>query len=257
MRGLAARALLALTGRAAGGVIACSEAVAAQFAPAADRVEIVYPPIGDQSGGDGSRLRERLGIPADAPLVAAVGALTEGRGQDLLVAAMPAIGARHPGARLLVVGEAFARPQDLAFRDRLSSQIVDLGLTDAVLMAGRVEEIADVYVAADVIVNPVRASESFGRVAFEAATAGTPAVVTRVGANEELLEHGTSTLAVPPEDPGAIADAVDRLLADRELGAALATGARRIVAEQLRPERSLAGFRRAVEATLERSPGGT
>ena len=253
VRGLAARALLALTGRAAGGVIACSEAVGAQFAPAADRVEIVYPPIGDQSGGDGSRLRGRLGIPADAPLVAAVGALTEGRGQDLLVAAMPTIGARHPGARLLVVGEAFARPQDLAFQDRLSSQIVALGLTDAVLMAGRVEEIADVYVAADVIVNPVRASESFGRVAFEAATVGTPAVVTRVGANEELLEHETSALTVAPEDPGAIAEAVDRLLADRDLGAALATGARRIVAERLRPERSLAGFRRAVEATLARA----
>jgi GT2 family glycosyltransferase/glycosyltransferase involved in cell wall biosynthesis len=250
VRGLAARALLALTGRAAGGIIACSAAVAAQFSTVADRVEIVYPPIDDQSGGDGNRLRAQHGIPADAPLVAAVGALTEGRGQDLLVAAMPIIRARHPGARLLVVGEAYPRPQDLAFRDRLNAQITALELPGAVIMAGRVEEIADVYVAADVIVNPVRASESFGRVAFEAATAGTPAIVTRVGANEELLEHEASALTVPPEDPGAIAAAVDRLLADRELGAALAAAAREIAAEHLRPELSLAGFRRAVEATV-------
>jgi GT2 family glycosyltransferase len=257
-RGIAARALFALTARAASRVIACSAAVAAQFEPDGTQVDVVYPPIADQSAGDGTGLRERHGIAADAPLIAAVGALTEGRGQDLLVAAMPALLARHPAARCLIVGEAFPRPQDLAYGDRLGSQIAALGLSDAVVLAGRVKEIADVYVAADAIVNPVRASESFGRVAFEAATAGTPAVVTRVGANEELLEGGASALTVPPEDPAAIADAVDRLLSDPALGAALAAGAREIVDEHLRPEQSLAAFRRAVAASLADagSPGG-
>jgi GT2 family glycosyltransferase/glycosyltransferase involved in cell wall biosynthesis len=248
-RGLAARALLALTGRWANGVIACSAAAARQFGGSV-AVELVYPPISDQSAGDGNGLRERYGIPAEAPLVLAVGALTEGRGQDLLVAAMPRIRERHPDAHCLIVGAPHPRPADAAYAERVRSQIAALDLAGPVLVAPDVERIADAYVAADVIVNPVRASESFGRVAFEAATAGTPAVVTRVGANEELLEDGSSALTVPPETPEAIAAAVARLLGDPELGTRLAAGARAIVAEHLRPEQSLARFRRAVERAV-------
>ena len=248
-RSLAARALLGLTGRMANRIIACSSAVAAQFGSAAS-IDLVYPPIADQSTGDGTRLRAAHGIALDAPLIAAIGALTEGRGQDLLVAAMPEILARHPDARCLIVGEPFPRQQDIEYRNRLASQIANLGLGDAVVLAGRLEAIADAYAAADVIVNPVRVSESFGRVVFEAATAGAPAVVTRVGANEELLEDGASALTVAPNDPAAIAAAVDRLLAEPELGAVLAAGAREIVDERLGPERSLAGFQRTVEAIV-------
>ncbi len=112
---------------------------------------------------------------------------------------------------------------------------------------------ADVYAAADLIVNPARAAESFGRVAFEAATARTPSIVTRVGASEELLRDGVSVLSVAPEDSGAIAGAAGRLLSEPGLGGMLAAGAAEVAAERLRPEQGLAGFQRAVEATLARA----
>ena len=103
---------------------------------------------------------------------------------------------------------------------------------------------------ADVVVNPARFNEPFGRVPFEAGIAGTAAVVTRVGAIPELLRNGESALIVEPEDPTGLAQAVIRMLIDAELRQRLAAGAARVATERLTPQQSLAGFQRAVRAAL-------
>ena len=251
LRRFASRLVAGLTARLADGIIACSAMVAAQFRSSRGPVEMVYPPVGARySGGAGRALREAHGIPIDAAVIASVGNVTEGRGQDVLVRAMPAILEQLPKARCVIAGDPFPRPQDLAFRDRLLRLIEELDLADAIVVTGHVEEIADVYAAADVVVNPARFNEPFGRVPFEAAIAGRPAVVTRVGAVPELLTDGASALIVPPEDPAALAEGVVRLIDDPELGAELVAGARQVVEERLTPAHSLAGFRHAIEGVL-------
>ncbi len=252
IRAIAGRGLAALTGRLADGIVACSEAVAMQFAGSAPSVlEVVYPPISDGYGaGDGPGFRARHGIAADAPLLATAGYLTEGRGQDTLIRAMPAVLAAAPRSRLVIAGEPFPRPQDHAYRRYLVDLIAQLELQDAVVLCGFVDRIVDVYAAAAVVVNPARVNEAFGRVPFEAAIAGCPAVATRVGAVPEVLRDGDSALLVAPDQPAELAAAVLRLLGDERLAADLVAGARRVVADRLTPARSLTGFRRAVEATL-------
>ena len=130
---------------------------------------------------------------------------------------MPAVLEAFPDARLLIAGDPFPRPQDIAYRQYLVGLIAQLKLQRAVILAGYVDEIADVYAASDLVVNPARVNEAFGRVAFEAAVAGRPAVVTRVGAVPELLRDDESALIVAPEDSAAIAAAALRLLDDAEL----------------------------------------
>jgi glycosyltransferase involved in cell wall biosynthesis len=254
VRAFAGRRLATLTGRLADGIMACSQAVASQFAGTPDtEIEVVYPPVSDRyASGDGEGFRSRHAIPADAPCVAAVGYLTEGRGQDLLIRAMPAVRAAFPQARLVIAGESFPRPQDRSYRQYLVGLISQLKLQDAVTLPGHVDQVADVYAAADLVVNPVRVNEAFGRVPFEAAVAGRPAVVTRVGAVPELLRDGESAVIVPPDDAAAIAAGVITLLNDEQLAARLVAGAREVVAERLTPERSLAGFRSVLERTLGR-----
>jgi GT2 family glycosyltransferase/glycosyltransferase involved in cell wall biosynthesis len=253
LRKLANRALAVMTARLSDGIIACSLTVAGQFVQSTARIETVYPPVGGRyATGDGEALREQLGIAADAPVVASIGNLTEGRGQDVLVRAMPEILRREPLARCVIAGDPFPRPQDVAYRERLIELIAELGLEDSVIVAGHVENVGDVYAAADVVVNPARFNEPFGRVPFEAAVAGKPAVVTRVGAIPELLRDERSALIVEPDEPYALALAVVRLLSDPELSARLVDGARAIVANRLTPAHSLAGFRRAVEAAVGR-----
>ncbi len=256
LRTLANRALAVLTARLSDGIIACSLTVAGQFVQSAARIETVYPPIGKRyASGDGAQLRAQLGIDAGAPLVASVGNLTEGRGQDILVRAMPEILKRLPQAHCVIAGDPFPRPQDVAYRQRLIDLITELGLEDSVTVAGHVEDVGGVYAAADVIVNPARFNEPFGRVPFEAAVAGTPAVVTRVGAIPELLRDERSALIVEPDEPYTLALAVVRVLSDSDLAGRLVAGAGAIVDNRLTPAHSLAGFRRAVEAAVGRPVG--
>jgi N-acetylglucosaminyl-diphospho-decaprenol L-rhamnosyltransferase len=246
----ARRALRSLTGRLADGIATGSETVARQF----DRyrrpyVEAVYPPVGPQyADGDGPGFRRAHGIPAGAPLVVSAGSISSGRGQDVLVRAVAIARDTVPELRCLIAGAPFDRPQDLAFAERLAT---DAAANDVILL-GQVDDIPGLLAAADVVVNPARFAEPFGRVPFEAAAAGTPAVVTRVGAADELYADGDRALVVPPEDPEPMAAAILRVLREPELGKRLVAGAREFAAERLSPRASVAGWQRVVRAALGR-----
>lgn len=78
---------------------------------------------------------------------------------------------------------------------------------------------------ADVFVMPTR-GEAFGMVFQEAAAAGLPVVGTRINAIPEIVQHGATGLLVPPGDPRALADALDRLIGDAQLRARMGAAAR-------------------------------
>ncbi|MBA2763607.1 MAG: glycosyltransferase family 4 protein [Thermoleophilaceae bacterium] len=219
-RRVGSRALLALLQRTADAIVCSSEQIAAQFrAP----VTTIWPGIDPVHGdGDGARLRATLGVTATDPLIAVVGNITEARGQDLAIAALVDVRRRHRSARLLIAGAAHDRPADAAYAERLHDLAEAEQLADAVLFGGFIGEVADVYAAADVLLNPARFNEPFGRVALEGLLAGCPVVSTRVGAIPSVLRADDDALLVPPEDPAAIAAALTRLLDDRELAAQMA-----------------------------------
>ena len=243
----AGRALLSANHRLATAVVACSEAVARQFPRGAD-VETVYPPIENSySGGDRAAFRAEHGIGPDEPCVAVVGNITRGRGQDLAIRALPLIREAIPAARCAIVGSPFPRRQDLEFDDELRRLAVKAGVADAVVFTGFCDRIADAYAAADVVVNPARFPEPFGRAACEALVAGRPVVASRVGAIPEVLRDGATALVGPPEDPGALARNVVTLLADPDYAARIAAAGRRDVLERFAAARSGPAFRRAVE----------
>ncbi|WP_079244698.1 glycosyltransferase [Mycolicibacterium diernhoferi] len=75
-------------------------------------------------------------------------------------------------------------------------------------------EIMATFAAAAVAVVPSRWQEPLGLVAVEAMAAGTPVVATRVGALPEVVEHGKTGLIVPPNDPSALAAALDEMVGD-------------------------------------------
>ena len=106
MRALAGRGLAVLNSRLSEVIIACSDIVAAQFVDAPAEVVTVYPPIGERysEGDESPAARPARDRPADAPVLASVGYVTEGRGQDMLVRAMPAILERLPEARYVLAG---------------------------------------------------------------------------------------------------------------------------------------------------------
>ncbi len=241
------RGLLSANHRLAAGTVACSEAVAAQFAARPD-VTTVHPPIADSYGdGDRERFRAAHGIGSDEPCVLTVGSISRGRGQDVMIRALASVRRSVPGARLVIVGAPFPRTPDLEFRAELTRVGRDAGVADAVGFVPDVERIADAYAAADVFVNPTRYPEAFGRAACEALVAGRPVVSSAIGATREVLRDGETSVLVAPDDAAALAAAVAGLLGDPDRARSLADAGRRDVLERFDPGRARVRFAAAIE----------
>jgi rhamnosyl/mannosyltransferase len=144
-------------------------------------------------------------------LVFAVGRHVYYKGFEYLIRAMPDVA---PDALLLLGGTG---PLTSQYR-----QLIDeLGLNDRVRLLGRVPDQAlpAYYRAAEVFCMPsVEPSEAFGLVQIEAMACGRPVVGCELHNGATYVnQHGTTGLVVPPRDPGALARALDTLLADQAL----------------------------------------
>ena len=114
---------------------------------------------------------------------------------------------------------------------RVDRAIERLGLRDAVRCVSGIsdDELARQYGEAEVAVVP-SLYEGFSLPAVEAMACGVPLVATTGGALPEVVgRQGETGLLVPPNDPGALAAAIGRLLDDPELRARLGEAGRRRV----------------------------
>ncbi len=114
----------------------------------------------------------------------------------------------------------------LAHPHALEDLAVELGVRELVRFVPPVDRarLADWYRAADVCVVPSY-SESFGLVAVEAQACGTPVVAARVGGLPTAVADGVSGLLVDGHDPRVWADALCRVVSDREQLARWSVGA--------------------------------
>jgi glycosyltransferase involved in cell wall biosynthesis len=128
--------------------------------------------------------------------------------------------------KVSVVGK---QDPDDGYRRKL---VQELGIGDRVTFTGRVgtDELAKLYSSAEIAVT-ASLYEGFGLPAAEAMACGTPVIATRAGALPEIVgEHGTGIL-VPPADPPALAAAIKRLLADKQLRQRMGDAARKRIEE--------------------------
>lgn len=153
------------------------------------------------------------------PAAMYTGRLTQEKGVDVLLRAFARLDL--PGARLLIAADG---PE----REPLTRLAVELGLADRVTWHGHVHGAAleAISAAAWVQVVPSVWAEPFGLVTAEAAMRGTAVVATDIGGSPEIVVEGETGLLTPPDDPGALADALRRVLTDRDLAETLGRAAR-------------------------------
>ena len=157
--------------------------------------------------------RERLGIPADERVVLFVGNLTQGKGVDVLLEAFIRLLERDSADRLVFIG---AGSSDFMSPAVTAAHFGRAGRTDSadrVSFPGAVDQAAlgSWMSAADVLALPSR-NEGLGLVLLEAMACGTPCVGTRVGGIPEILAVPACGRIVPPEDPEALAAALEEIV---------------------------------------------
>lgn len=150
-------------------------------------------------------LRAAWGVGEGEPLVGIVGRLERQKGHPNFLRAAGVLAARRPEARFVCVGEGpgvyTAELRALAEAEGLAGRLVWAGASDAM---------PAVYSALDVLVSASR-SEGFANAIAEAMACGVPCAVTDVG--DSALVVGAAGAVASPDDPAALAGAIEGLLA--------------------------------------------
>ncbi len=168
------------------------------------------------SGSDSTEaLRRSLGIAPDAPIAGVVAALSPIKNQELFLRAAALVRQRFPQAHFLVVGSPY-NPQETEYVDQLKRVQAELELDSAVQFLGYRRDVPDLMRVMDVMVLPSR-TEAFGGVLVEAMAAGTPVVAAHIDGIPEVVRDGETGFLIAGESPERYAEAMVRLLSDREL----------------------------------------
>jgi glycosyltransferase involved in cell wall biosynthesis len=155
----------------------------------------------------------------EGAVVGTIARLVWKRGHEELLQAAALVVQAEPSVRLAIVGDG-------PLRSTLEARARGLGLDGEIRFLGAVPNAArllpgfDVFVLSSVL-------EGMSNAVLEAMAAGRPVVATRVGGNSELVVDGETGFLVPPRDPGALADAVLRLVRDPQMARRFGEAGRR------------------------------
>ncbi|MFV1958819.1 MAG: GNAT family N-acetyltransferase [Planctomycetota bacterium] len=247
-------AVLRRTDRWAAGVLANCEAVrkhtiAAEHVPPAD-VRVI------PNGHDPARfdvlpephLRERLRIPAEAPLVGLLANVKPLKRHDDFLDALVLLGARHEDVHALLIGDAGEAASPLRGRIRRRG------------LQARVHEVAALGNAIPLLLHldvGVLCSESEGlsNALLEYMACGLPIVATNVGGTPELVEEGENGFLYAPGDVEGLREGLDRLLADPTLRRRMGEASRRLFAARFTADRMVEATTTAWAAVLRPRAG--
>lgn len=175
--------------------------------------------------------------------ILAIGRLIEKKGFEDLIDACAVLASRGTtfDCEIIGAGPLYAT---------LAAQIERLNLGDIVRLVGaqpRGEVIARLrnagVLAAPCVIGADGNRDGLPTVLLEAMALGTPCVSTDVTGIPELVRHDETGLIVPQHDPNALAEALQRLLDDRELASNFAAAARRLIEAEFDIDRNTATMR--------------
>lgn len=193
-------------------IVAASQAAVQRLDPAlrarARRVPfgVDIPPALNEL--DECAMRWRATLPAHDALMVVLGTLAPEKGPHVALDAAAGLARSHPATLLVFAGP----PGPPGYAPALRARAAALGIAERVRWLGPVAEPLALLRAADVVLQPSLAPETFGFAAAEAAAVGRPVVAAASGALREIVVHGRTGLLVPSGDALALAAAIGLLL---------------------------------------------
>ena len=170
-----------------------------------DRVRVV--PNGAETPDDEAEAeparawRERFHAQLIRPLWSVVGRLEEQKGHAVLFQALAELWKRGLDFSLVVAGDG-------TLRESLQAKAAALGLERKIHFVGTLDDAGPLLAASDAVLLP-SLWEGLPLVLLEAMARSRPVIATAVGGVPEVIEHGVHGHLVPPNDPAALADALE------------------------------------------------
>ena len=184
------------------------------------------------SRSDAKELRESLGL-GSKKVIVSVGRLVHRKGQDVLIESMPEIIKSIDDVHLLLIGEG-------PYKKELEKRIKNLGLANRVTFVGRVQyaDLPRYICVGDVFAMPSRSRlaglevEGLGIVYLEASACGLPVIGGISGGAPDAVLQGETGFSVDGRSAHEVAEAIVRVLADKELAQRLGARGRQWIIEQ-------------------------
>lgn len=218
-----------LYGEFAGGIIASGEVVKkgliSRLGLNDERVEVIYASVDTERFKPTATyrdIRREFGIPAESPLVAILGRVSEVKGHRYFIEAASLVSEDFPTTRFLIIVK-----EDDPNLPNLKQQVRNAGLDEKVIFTGFRDDLTDVMASCDIGVVASIGSETNCRVALEWMAMGKPVVGTTVGVIPEVIKDGETGYLVPPKNPSAITDAVKKLIRDKNMASSFGSAGRK------------------------------
>lgn len=197
-----------------------------------ERVTVIYEGVeipGPATAEIRQAARNRRGIGEKERLLGCAGVLLPDKGQEWVIRALAQLRGEFPGCKLLLAGEG-------PYREQLQRLTAELKLQDAVIFAGFVRDVENVYRALDVFVFPAL-FEGLGTSLLAAMAHGVPSVTYFGCALGEIVENGKSGLQVEPKNPDALAGAIRSILVDNDFAGKMGAAGRERIQKVFSAER--------------------
>ncbi|MEW6008708.1 MAG: glycosyltransferase family 4 protein [Candidatus Omnitrophota bacterium] len=154
-------------------------------------------------------IKNSLNLPKDGPVVAMVARLSEVKGHSFFIQAIPLILEKFPKSSFLIVGEG-------RLKLKLLEQVAKLKIDRSVFFIPTQADTSKVLAIVDSLVCP-SLQEGLGLSILEAQAAGVPVAAFAIGGIPSLIQHEKTGLLVKPFETTALAEAIIRILTDKEL----------------------------------------
>jgi glycosyltransferase involved in cell wall biosynthesis len=167
------------------------------------------------------------------------------KGQEFLVRATALLKQRGLPIKALIVGVTF--PGNESHLQQIQQMVNELKIEENVVFTGELQDTRGAYAAMDVLALTSAQPEPFGNVVMEAMGMGLPVIATNIGGSLDQVVDGVTGFLIPPANPEALAEAIEKLMKNPELRQQMGAAA----VERLRKNFSLAEMTQKIERIFD------